>query len=567
MNEELQAFLDEAIAAGKSQDLVLFSLRTAGMDESYVPQVEDYFKKKRPSDSTVSGSQLGLRPSVSESLSSEYIPAGFAPEDIEQQRGEIAKAAAADLYGGIIASRGDIGLLSQSPAFEESYRIYRSLSDDPAAQALPEKLVEEGQINTTAIPALERGAILYANDYIKKEKERQSALGEKFTIPVVSDFVAGLEEGLGGVLSFTEMLGARTGELSDFFLNDGKKRGDDALIDYGLTEEEINKGFIENISEGNWKAGLAILGSSLIRQTPQLVIGAVAGPYGLAALGASAAGSQYAEIQNRSDLTANEKLAYSLGVGTAEYIAERLFLGDVNLLRKSLSKEGIESMTKKELGELLFGYLPKGIRAVTEEGTEEALASIAQQTLGKFIAGDEINPIEIAESAIIGGLMGGSAYVASRGINALARREDLKTKKDAEEYIKSMNDKIADPNISQEEKAILQKEKAKAENVVEQINRTSDRIALAMTEEDRQTVIGINNEISAASKRYNSLQTDEARKSEVDRIQELLNRKTEIENKYDVKLLSQQLQPQQEQESSTSLYRTLRQLRLDMQKD
>jgi hypothetical protein len=216
-----------------------------------------------------------------------------------------------------------------------------------------------------------------------------------------------------------------------------------------------------------------------------------------------------------------------------EYIAERLFLGDVNLLRKSLSKEGIESMTKKELGELLFGYLPKGIRAVTEEGTEEALASIAQQTLGKFIAGDEINPIEIAESAIIGGLMGGSAYVASRGINALARREDLKTKKDAEEYIKSMNDKIADPNISQEEKAILQKEKAKAENVVEQINRTSDRIALAMTEEDRQTVIGINNEISAASKRYNSLQTDEARKSEVDRIQELLNRKTEIENKYD----------------------------------
>ena len=115
MNEELQAFLDEAIAAGKSQDLVLFSLRTAGMDESYVPQVEDYFKKKRPSDSTVSGSQLGLRPSVSESLSSEYIPAGFAPEDIEQQRGEIAKAAAADLYGGIIASHDVV-----SPPFEKN---------------------------------------------------------------------------------------------------------------------------------------------------------------------------------------------------------------------------------------------------------------------------------------------------------------------------------------------------------------------------------------------------------------------------------------------------------------
>jgi hypothetical protein len=534
MNEELQAFLDEAIAAGKSQDLVLFSLRTAGMDESYVPQVEDYFKKKRPSDSTVSGSQLGLRPSVSESLSSEYIPAGFAPEDIEQQRGEIAKAAAADLYGGIIASRGDIGLLSQSPAFEESYRIYRSLSDDPAAQALPEKLVEEGQINTAAIPALKYGAVLYANDYIKKEQERQAQLGEKFTIPVLSELAAGVEKNIiGGILKSTEMLGGRTGELGSFFIDDAAQRSRDALIDYGLTEDDISKGIIGNFSDGNIKNGLILLGSTLIQQVPQLVVAAAAGPYGLAALGVSAGGSQYADVQNRSDLTANEKLVYSLGVGAAEYIAERLFLGDVNLLRKSLSKEGIESMTKKELGELLFGYLPKGIRAVTEEGTEEALASIAQQTLGKFIAGDEINPIEIAESAIIGGLMGGSAYVASRGINALARREDLKTKKDAEEYIKSMNDKIADPNISQEEKAILQKEKAKAENVVEQINRTSDRIALAMTEEDRQTVIGINNEIAAASKRYNSLQTDEARKAEAARVQELLNRKTEIENKYD----------------------------------
>jgi hypothetical protein len=533
MNEELQAFLDKAISAGKSQDLVLFSLRAAGVDESYIPQVEDYFKKKRPTDSTVLGSQSSLRPSVSESLSSEYIPAGFAPEDIEQQRGEIAKAAAADLYGGIIASRGDIGLLSQSPAFEESYRIYRSLSDDPAAQALPEKLVEEGQINTTAIPALKYGAVLYANDYIKKEQERQAQLGEKFTIPVLSELAAGGEQVIGGILKFTEMLGGRTGELGSFFIDDAAQRSRDALIDYGLTEDEISKGFIGNLSEGNFKAGLTSLGSTLIQQAPQLVAAAAAGPYGLAALGVSAGGSQYADVQNRSDLTANEKLVYSLGVGAAEYIAERLFLGDVNLLRKSLSKEGIESMTKKELGELLFGYLPKGIRAVTEEGTEEALASIAQQTLGKFIAGDEINPIEIAESAIIGGLMGGSAYVASRGVNALARREDLKTKKDAEEYIKSMNDKIADPNISQEEKAILQKEKAKAENVVEQINRTSDRIALAMTEEDRQTVIGINNEISAASKRYNSLQTDEARKAEAARVQELLNRKTEIENKYD----------------------------------
>jgi hypothetical protein len=35
---------------------------------------------------------------------------------------------------------------------------------------------------------------------------------------------------------------ARTGELGSFFINDAaKKRADDALIDYGLTEEEIKR--------------------------------------------------------------------------------------------------------------------------------------------------------------------------------------------------------------------------------------------------------------------------------------------------------------------------------------
>jgi hypothetical protein len=533
MNEELQAFLDKAISAGKSQDLVLFSLRAAGVDESYIPQVEDYFKKKRPTDSTVLGSQSSLRPSVSGSLSSEYIPAGFAPEDIEQQRGEIAKAAAADLYGGIIASRGDIGLLSQSPAFEESYRIYRSLSDDPAAQALPEKLVEEGQINTAAIPALKYGAVLYANDYIKKEQERQAQLGEKFTIPVLSELAAGGEQVIGGILKFTEMLGGRTGELGSFFIDDAAQRSRDALIDYGLTEDEISKGFIGNLSEGNFKAGLTSLGSTLIQQAPQLVAAAAAGPYGLAALGVSAGGSQYADVQNRSDLTANEKLVYSLGVGAAEYIAERLFLGDVNLLRKSLSKEGIESMTKKELGELLFGYLPKGIRAVTEEGTEEALASIAQQTLGKFIAGDEINPIEIAESAIIGGLMGGGAYLASRGAGAISRQADRKRKAEAEAFVKNVDEKLVDPEISVREKDILRSKKEEAQGILRDIQAANDRIALSMSEEDLEKINNLRNELRKAGDTYKTLKTDEAKAAERQRITSIAEQITEIQNKYD----------------------------------
>lgn len=534
MNDEIKAAVDKAIAAGKDQDLILFAFRSAGLDESYIPQVEEYIKKKRLSDSTVSDSQLNLRPSVSESLSSEYIPVGFSTSEIQQQKDAIANAAAADLYGGIIQSRGDLRPLVERPEFEESYRVYRSLSDNPAARALPENIVENGQLNTAALPVLKQGAINYASDLLKKEQARQKELGAKFTVPVLSELAAGGEQVIGGVLKFTDMLGGRTGELADFFIDDSAQRSRDALIDYGLTEDEISKGFIGNLSEGNFKAGLTSLGSTLIQQAPQLVVAAAAGPYGLAALGTSAAGSQYADIQNRSDLTANEKLLYAVGVGAAEYITERLFMGDVNMLRKALTKEGVEAMTKKELGDMLFGFLPKGIRAVTEEGTEEVIASVAQQTLGKFIAGDEINPVEIAESAIIGGLMGGSAYVASRGINAIDRRQDLKAKKEAEEYIKSVDQKLADPNISEAEKEILRKTRTRAVDVVEEIKRASDRIALAMTEEERQEVINIQNEIARATTRYNEHQTQEAKDEEVNRIKELIDRKTEIESKYDI---------------------------------
>lgn len=534
MNDEIKAAVDKAIASGKDQDLILFAFRSAGLDESYIPQVEEYIKKKRLSDSTVSDSQLNLRPSVSESLSSEYIPVGFSTSEIQQQKDAIANAAAADLYGGIIQSRGDLRPLVERPEFEESYRIYRSLSDNPAARALPENIVENGQLNTAALPVLKQGAINYASDLLKKEQERQKELGAKFTVPVLSDLAAGGEQVIGGVLKFADMLGGRTGELADFFIDDSAQRSRDALIDYGLTEDEIAKGFIGNLSEGNFKAGLISLGSTLIQQAPQLVVAAAAGPYGLAALGTSAAGSQYADIQNRSDLTANEKLLYAVGVGTAEYITERLFMGDVNMLRKAFTKEGVEAMTKKELGDMLFGFLPKGIRAVTEEGTEEVIASVAQQTLGKFIAGDEIDPIEIAESAIIGGLMGGSAYVASRGINALDRRKDLKAKKEAEEYIKSVEQKLADPNISEAEKEILRKTRTRAVDVVEEIKRASDRIALAMTEEERQEVINIQNEIARASARHSEHQTQEAKDEEINRIKELIDRKTEIESKYDI---------------------------------
>jgi len=60
MNDEIQAFVDKAISAGKDKDLIIFALQSSGVEDQYIPQVEEYIKKKRPSDSTDLDSQLNL---------------------------------------------------------------------------------------------------------------------------------------------------------------------------------------------------------------------------------------------------------------------------------------------------------------------------------------------------------------------------------------------------------------------------------------------------------------------------------------------------------------------------
>jgi len=532
MNDDIRALVEKALLAGKTQDEIIFAFR-AGMGEEYVPQIEEYLKKKRKIDFTEPASVSAIRPSVSESLSSEYVPAGFSQGSLDQQQKEIANAAAAEVYGGIISSRGNIEAVASDPSFEESYRVFRSLSDDPTAKLLPPSLVENGEVNKDAIPALKHGAILYANDYLKKEQERQKELGAKYTIPVLSELAAGGEELIGGVLKLTEALGGRTGELADFFIDDSAERVRDALIDYGLTEEEISKSFIENLSEGNFKAGLTQIGSTLVQQAPQLIVAAPAGVYGLVGLGLSSAGSKYGEIENRSDLTANEKMLYSLGVGTVEFLTEKLFMGDIKMLQKAFTKSGVDKMSRKEFGDVLFGALPAGIRAVTEEGVEEVIASAAQQTIGKFIAGDEIDPIEIVEGGIIGGLMGGGAYLASRGAGAISRQADRKRKAEAEAFVKNVDEKLVDPEISAREKDILRSKKEEAQGILRDIQAANDRIALSMSEEDLEKINNLRNELRKAGDTYKTLKTDEAKAAERQRITSIAEQITEIQNKYD----------------------------------
>jgi len=535
MNEELQSLVERAMAAGRSREQILTVLKDNGLDDAGVLSVDSYIKKKSPSALEESASQSDLRPSVSESLSSERVQLGFNEAAIKQQKKAIADAAAAQVYTAVAKAKGDLNKIQDKQAFANAYTTYRSLSDDPRAAVLPQNPVTQtGEIDYAVVPTLKKGAIDYVNELIKQEQQRKADLGSKFTVPVLSEVAAGAESIVGGLLKFNEMITGQDSELASFFLDDAAQRSRDALIDYGLTEDEISKGFLGNIGEGNVGAGLAIFGSTLVQQVPQLAaVAATGGAAGLGLLGASAAGSGYAELQNRSDLSEGEKMLYGIGVGAAEYLAEKLFLGDVNMLRKAFSKEAIEGMTKKELGDMLFGAVPRGVRSVMEEGTEEVLTSVAQQTLAKVIAGEEFNPIEIAESAIYGGAAGGGVYLLSRGAGAIVDPDNEAKIRGLRAGLKKTQEAAQDPDLTEQEKEVLGRRAQEYTDGIEQLKRRDDEKVARMTPEDQTQLKSFQDELKAKVGQLRQVKSDEAAEQLKSEVRGLLDNIKQISDKYD----------------------------------
>lgn len=534
MNEELQSLIDRAIAAGRSPAQIISALKQNGLDDGGIMSADSYIKKKSPSDLGESSSPLDLRPSVSESLGSERVQIGFDDAAIQQKKKAISDAAAAQVYTAVAKTGGDLNKIEDKQAFADAYTTYRSMSDDPIVSSLPQNPVaQNGQIDFAVVPTLKKGAVEYINDLIKQEEARKAKLGEKITVPILSEAAAGANALIGGVFKFNEMITGKDSELANFFLDDAATRSRDALIDYGITEGQIGDGFINNISKGNVGAGLTIFGSTLVQQVPQLAAVALTGGAGLPLLAASAAGGGYASLEGRSDLSEGEKMLYGIGVGAAEYLAERLFLGDINAIRKALGKEGIESLTKKELGDMMFGALPKGVRGVMEEGTEELLTSVAQQTLGKIIAGEEFNPIEIAESAIYGGTMGGGVYLLSRGSGAIVDPENETKMRGLKDILKRTKQAEEQPDITEAEKEALRRKTQETQEAINALKVKDDELVARMSEEDRVVLKDIQTQIKSNMRDIHSAKTEEGQEQLRSELRKNLDKLTELRKSYD----------------------------------
>jgi hypothetical protein len=530
MNDEIQAIVDLAIKNGydiKDMSKILSDSGFGAEDISAAESMYDQSKKKSPTQEDLKELQLRSE--------QEY----FASDISSNQPRE----AAVELYNAVMKGNGTDEVVSQNPdKYNSLYNAYRVTSGDPTVRSLPPSLFDEqGVVNQDAFNRLRRDSYRQLEYQLERdrkayeEREAEIAKRQESYISVVSPIINGAESILGGVINFAgEVSGSETlSEAGSYLLEDVQLSSIAGMRNSGLTDEEISKGFLNNVLEGNIGTSLMILGPQLLQQVPQLaLIAATGGTAGITTLGVSSAGSALEQVEGRKDMTSQEKMLYGVGAGLAESLSERLFMGDVRLLRKAFGGANLQNMTKKEIGDLLFAAVPPLVRSKLEEGTEEAVASVAQQTLLNFIAGDEIDPIEIAESAIIGAIMGGSTYVLAKGVNSFGSSANAAEKAAVKKDISDINDAVNDPNISEKERDALSVALTEAQDRLAEIESKDAELYSKMTEEERQELVKINSSILKSINEYRGATHQVFKNQLIRKVESLREQRNNIERKY-----------------------------------
>jgi len=524
MNEDLIKGLEEAFANG-SQESYISGLKFFGYTDDDINSAVSSFKKKRE-DSGVSAS-----PSEDE----------YFLLDISENkpRGSSVKLFNAIAKGNMTASE-----IQKDPEYYDGlYSIYKAFNSDPAVAELPSSLfTESGGIDEQAFGRVKRDAYRNVQYQIEKDRkdyqEREGKIKERQEsyVSVISPIINGAESILGGVVKFAgEVSGSEpVTELGNYLLEDVELSSIAGMRNSGLTDEQISKGFLQNMMDGDVGAGLSILGPTLLQQVPQLaLIAATGGAAGITTLGVSSAGSALREVEDRQDMTSQEKMLYGIGSGIVEGLSERIFAGDIRALRQALGRSGLKDLTASEFKDQLFSAVPAGVRATFEEGFEEAIASAAQQTLLNAMTGDEIDPIEITEGAIIGTLMGGGTYLASRGIGAVMTPEKEKEKRKLNNEIATLKDKEQDPNLPQEDKDILAEERERKQEQLYELRLQADEVVKSMSQNDLRKFLELQKDLRMTIQSMRRLEDEDALKIQKAKANTLYEEAQKIYSKYD----------------------------------
>jgi hypothetical protein len=301
----------------------------------------------------------------------------------------------------------------------------------------------------------------------------------------------------------------------------------------GYTLDEIQKGVSKNILEGNYEAGLGLLGLESLEMVPQLAAAMAPGGVGLRLLATTSAGDAWARVATDPKYNTAEKIAYAGILGLAEYYTEKIFSADRDAIRGMVNF--VQQNGRKGLGEAMFGKLPKGLRAFVEEGFEESVVDLVTQGLDFAMAGKEFDAYQLADATVLGGVMGGGAFVLSKSPNALGRIPGLQTKIKFDSDIQRIKDILDSKDLSPEERGVLS---ARLNDLLAESRRTEEQNMMfyeAYSEEDKKRTYELNQEVLRLMELHKKTKTDIAKKAIAEDIKQKISEIQQIESNYDSK--------------------------------
>jgi len=393
--------------------------------------------------------------------------------------------------------------------------------------------------------------------------------------PIVSQLVGGSNRFVGGVLDIFNGVVKESSKMimPDNPLTDKLKQGDtffqelaetynqnantfktqratgSGLFSPGLTQEDLDKGFWNNVKEGNVGKGTWLLLDGITENIPSIVVGMSGGAIGTGALtsrvtggtiamGVSSAGGKYRQIENDPRYSPAEKLAFSFAQGAVETLTESMFRGDLDAAKSILSNPSKSSILRQDfIATTRASEIYRNMRKMgNEEGFEEVIVETWDIVTTGIKEGKSIEEInseipKIIDAYAMGFGSGGGIQLIANGRAARGSLKNEESRRKSVKTIQAVNDRIEKLEDRQKISAaelLIQEEKRNLKEKIEEDKNYYSRFS----EEDREKVVKIDNELAILEQQLDLITDPELRIERERQALNLLSNRKEIHGKY-----------------------------------
>lgn len=317
----------------------------------------------------------------------------------------------------------------------------------------------------------------------------------------------------------------------------------------GIDEESINRSITEDFQNGDIEDGIKKVSIGVAQTIPQIAFTILAPEVSLPTMAVTSASQTWVDIQDRPDLSQEQKLTMAIVAGAAEYAFERIGMDEINKARKAIgiidelpkstrmarAKDWISSRNSIA-GKVIDSPVGSILGSSVAEGLEEVGVEVVNQATAALIAGEEFNPYQVADSFIVGAAAGGGTVsvpmALAGGFSAVGSQALLKDRVRIVNDIKKFKDLASNADLTMAERKELELELERANLELRELVDKEEEFYSSMNEADQNTILEINQKIRQKVDSYGRMKSKEAKDKLSRDVQDLLKEKQSIEKVY-----------------------------------